>query len=129
MTMRVGTFLVGGLVGAAAVIYFNSKSKAMLLSAFSSNNQSVGNVVDKAKDKFTNVFDNQPKNNTAGNTAANSNTAASNSASSSSGSSTANKVNKQSQADLGKAKEKDPMKANVNEMMHENHQKETHLTQ
>jgi hypothetical protein len=51
--MKIGSFLLGGLVGAAAVVYFNNKSKSMLLSAFSSNNQSVGNMVDKAKDKFS----------------------------------------------------------------------------
>ncbi|MDF2961058.1 MAG: hypothetical protein K0S39_2793 [Paenibacillus sp.] len=50
--MKVGSFLFGGLVGAAAVIYLNNKSKSMLFSAFTSNNQSVGNMMDRAKDKF-----------------------------------------------------------------------------
>ncbi|OXM88093.1 hypothetical protein [Paenibacillus rigui] len=51
--MKFGSFLLGGLVGAAAVVYFNNKSKSMLLSAFTSNNQSLGHVMDKAKDRFT----------------------------------------------------------------------------
>lgn len=45
--MKVGSFLLGGMVGAAAVIYMSSKSKSMLLSALSSNNQSVGNGAGK----------------------------------------------------------------------------------
>ncbi|WP_028548697.1 hypothetical protein [Paenibacillus sp. UNC451MF] len=49
--MKVGTFLLGGLVGAAAVIYFNNKSKSMLFSAISSNKQSLGNVSDKSKER------------------------------------------------------------------------------
>jgi len=40
--MKFGSFLLGGLVGAAAVVYWNNKNKSMLLSAFSSNNQSLG---------------------------------------------------------------------------------------
>jgi hypothetical protein len=43
MIVRVGAFLFGGLVGAAAVIYLNNKSKSMLLSAFSSNNTDLMN--------------------------------------------------------------------------------------
>ncbi|UJF31167.1 hypothetical protein [Paenibacillus hexagrammi] len=52
--MRIGTFLLGGLAGAAAVIYLNRKSKSMMLSAFSSSSESMGKVMDKAKDTFTN---------------------------------------------------------------------------
>ncbi|MCR8634431.1 hypothetical protein [Paenibacillus radicis (ex Xue et al. 2023)] len=55
--MKLGSFLFGGLVGAAAVVYLNNKSKSMLLSAFSSNNQSVGNMMDKAKDRFNGASD------------------------------------------------------------------------
>lgn len=51
--MKFGSFLLGGLVGAAAVVYLNNRSKSMLFSAFNSNNQSIGNMMDKAKDKFT----------------------------------------------------------------------------
>jgi len=50
--MRFGSFLIGGLVGAAAVVYFNNKSKSMLLSAISSN-KDTGSTFDKAKDSMT----------------------------------------------------------------------------
>ncbi|NOU99241.1 hypothetical protein [Paenibacillus planticolens] len=50
--MRIGTFLLGGIAGAAAVIYLNRKSKSMLFSAFSSSSESMGKVMDKAKDTF-----------------------------------------------------------------------------
>lgn len=52
--MKIGTFLLGGIAGAAAVVYLNRKSKSMLFSAFSSSSESMGKVVDKAKDKFAN---------------------------------------------------------------------------
>ncbi|SDN88252.1 hypothetical protein SAMN04487897_105256 [Paenibacillus sp. yr247] len=52
--MKIGTFLLGGIAGAAAVIYLNRKSKSMLFSAFSSTSESMGKVVDKAKDTFVN---------------------------------------------------------------------------
>ncbi|OPH60883.1 hypothetical protein BC351_16970 [Paenibacillus ferrarius] len=51
--MKIGTFLLGGIAGAAAVVYLNRKSKSMLFSAFSSSSESMGKVVDKAKDTFT----------------------------------------------------------------------------
>jgi hypothetical protein len=38
--MRVGTFLLGGIAGAAAVIYFNRNAKSMMFSAFNSMNTS-----------------------------------------------------------------------------------------
>ncbi|RTE10488.1 hypothetical protein [Paenibacillus whitsoniae] len=53
--MKLGTFLLGGIAGAAAVVYLNRKSKSMLFSAFSSSNNSMGRMmdkVDKAKDSF-----------------------------------------------------------------------------
>jgi hypothetical protein len=50
--MKLGTFMLGGIAGAAAVIYLNRKSKSMLFSAFSSSSDSMGKVVDKAKDTF-----------------------------------------------------------------------------
>ncbi|GFZ89502.1 hypothetical protein GCM10008018_39570 [Paenibacillus marchantiophytorum] len=52
--MKIGTFLLGGIAGAAAVVYLNRKSKSMLFSAFSSSSESMGKVVDKAKDSFSN---------------------------------------------------------------------------
>jgi uncharacterized membrane protein len=51
--MRVGTFLLGGIAGAAAVIYLNRKTKSALLQAFTSSNDSVGNTVGKAKNTST----------------------------------------------------------------------------
>jgi hypothetical protein len=53
LKMRVGTFLLGGIAGAAAVIYLNRKSKSWMLSAFNSSNTSMGNMMDKAKSNFT----------------------------------------------------------------------------
>jgi hypothetical protein len=53
LKMRVGTFLLGGIAGAAAVIYLNRKSKSWMLSAFNSSNASMGNMMDKAKNNFT----------------------------------------------------------------------------
>jgi uncharacterized membrane protein len=38
--MKVGTFLIGGIAGAAAVIYFNRKAKSMMFSAFNSSSTS-----------------------------------------------------------------------------------------
>lgn len=52
--MKIGAFLLGGIAGAAAVVYWNRKSKSMLFSAFSSSSESMGKVVDKAKDTFVN---------------------------------------------------------------------------
>ncbi|WNR42473.1 hypothetical protein [Paenibacillus roseipurpureus] len=52
--MKLGTFMLGGIAGAAAVIYLNRKSKSMLFSAFSSSTDSMGKVMDKAKDTFVN---------------------------------------------------------------------------
>jgi Na+-transporting NADH:ubiquinone oxidoreductase subunit NqrC len=52
--MKIGTFLLGGIAGAAAVVYLNRKSKSMLFSAFSSSSESVGKAVDKAKNTFVN---------------------------------------------------------------------------
>ncbi|TXK76563.1 hypothetical protein [Paenibacillus sp. N3.4] len=50
--MKIGTFLLGGIAGAAAVVYLNRKSKSMLFSAFSSSSESMGKVVDKARDSL-----------------------------------------------------------------------------
>jgi hypothetical protein len=55
--MRIGTFLLGGIAGAAAVIYLNRKSKSMLFSAFSSSSDSMGKMVNKAKDTMTGAND------------------------------------------------------------------------
>jgi hypothetical protein len=52
--MRMGTFLLGGIVGACAVVYMNRKN-GMMLSNFANAGQSVGNMVSKAKSKFSNM--------------------------------------------------------------------------
>ncbi len=54
--MRLGTFLLGGVAGAAAVIYLNRKSKSMLFSAFSSSSDTMGKAMNKAKDTMTGAF-------------------------------------------------------------------------
>lgn len=59
MAMRFGSFLLGGLVGAAAVVYFNNRSKSMLLSTFAGNHQSFGNVMGKMNDKLKNKSTNE----------------------------------------------------------------------
>jgi uncharacterized membrane protein len=53
--MRVGTFLLGGIAGAAAVVYLNRKTKSMMFKAFNSSSSSMGKMMDKAKDTFTNT--------------------------------------------------------------------------
>ena len=57
--MRFGSFLFGGIVGAAAVVYFSNRNKSMLWSVLSKNG-SVGSMMnsanndksDSAKSKF-----------------------------------------------------------------------------
>ncbi|MNI25928.1 hypothetical protein D3C73_796070 [compost metagenome] len=51
--MRIGTFLLGGIAGAAAVIYLNRKSNSMLLSAFSSSSDSMNQVASNAKENWS----------------------------------------------------------------------------
>jgi gas vesicle protein len=51
--MRVSTFLLGGIAGAAAVIYLNRKSKSMLFSAFSSSSNSMSKLMDNSKDNMS----------------------------------------------------------------------------
>lgn len=95
--MRIGTFLLGGIAGAAAVVYLNRRSKSMLLSAFSSSSESMGKVVDKAKDTWSNKS-------TGGTAFKNF---------SSSGTNNLNQVEKIVKEDPG-------LKAAVNEILHEN---------
>ncbi|NEW06112.1 hypothetical protein GK047_08830 [Paenibacillus sp. SYP-B3998] len=52
--MKIGTFLLGGIAGAAAVIYLNRKSKSLMMSAFSSSSESMGKVMGRAKDSLVN---------------------------------------------------------------------------
>lgn len=54
--MRLGTFLLGGLVGAAAAVYITNRSKLQLWAAMTNGNQ-FGSMMNKAKmtvDRFSN---------------------------------------------------------------------------
>jgi Sec-independent protein translocase protein TatA len=51
--MRMGMFLLGGIVGAAAVVYINRNN--MMMSNFSNAGQSVGKMMDNAKTKFSSM--------------------------------------------------------------------------
>jgi hypothetical protein len=51
--MRMGTFLLGGIAGMAAVVYLNRKTNSTLLRAFTSKDQSVGNMIGKAANAFS----------------------------------------------------------------------------
>jgi hypothetical protein len=67
ISMRMVTFLLGGIVGACAVVYMNQKN-GMMLSNLSNAGQSVGNMVNKAKSKFSNMnMDMDTNNNMSGN--------------------------------------------------------------
>jgi hypothetical protein len=61
--MRVGAFLLGGIAGAAAVIYLNRITKSMIFSAFSSSNDSMGKMMNKAKNTFAGDSNNQTSKN------------------------------------------------------------------
>ncbi|UQZ81956.1 hypothetical protein SK3146_01113 [Paenibacillus konkukensis] len=118
--MKIGSFLLGGLVGAAAVMYFNNKSKSMLFSAFSSNNQSLGQMTDKSKERRKDsVHEEKHK-------------PASAAASHDSGSSH-EKDGSHSGSTLSKVEEiisQDPeLKSTVDEILAENQQKEVYHTQ
>jgi hypothetical protein len=52
--MRMGTFLLGGIVGAIAVVYFN-RNNSMLMSNISQAGQSVGNMMNKARNTISNT--------------------------------------------------------------------------
>jgi gas vesicle protein len=105
--MRMGTFLLGGIVGACAVVYMNRKN-GMMLSNFTNAGQSIGNMVNKAKSKFSNMDMDTNSNNT-----------------------NANSINGHSNRDegLGKVEEivkKDPnLKNKVDEIMAENNNPNT----
>jgi hypothetical protein len=70
--MRLGTFLMGGIVGAIAVTYLN-RNNGMMMANLANAGQNVGNMVTKAKSKFSNTnmdrgssssFDNKSDNKT-----------------------------------------------------------------
>ncbi|QGQ96911.1 hypothetical protein EHS13_19480 [Paenibacillus psychroresistens] len=52
--MRVGTFLLGGIVGALAVNYIN-RNNGMMMANLANAGQSMGSMVNKAKSKFSNM--------------------------------------------------------------------------
>jgi hypothetical protein len=52
--MRMGTFLLGGIVGALAVTYIN-RNNGMMMANLANAGQSVGSMVTKAKSKFSNM--------------------------------------------------------------------------
>ncbi|UUZ79482.1 hypothetical protein LJK88_30610 [Paenibacillus sp. P26] len=49
--MRIGTFLLGGLVGACAAVYLSNRAKPMLWSAIA-NSTGLGNVMNQARSKM-----------------------------------------------------------------------------
>ncbi|PZE21973.1 hypothetical protein [Paenibacillus xerothermodurans] len=68
--MRLGAFLFGGLLGAAAVIYLNNKNRSMILEMMSSNNQSLGGMMNKAQNNIADTMGNNNQTMTAGSSAA-----------------------------------------------------------
>jgi hypothetical protein len=59
--MRMGMFLLGGIVGAVAVVYMN-RNNGMSMSNLANAGQSVGNMVNKAKSNFSNMSSNMGMN-------------------------------------------------------------------
>jgi hypothetical protein len=59
--MRMGTFLLGGIVGVLAVTYLN-RNNGMMMGNLANAGQSVGNMVTKAKSKLTNMNMNMSNN-------------------------------------------------------------------
>ncbi|HEY0826754.1 MAG TPA: hypothetical protein VGE40_01545 [Bacilli bacterium] len=53
--MRIGGFLFGSLVGAAAVVYFSRNNKPTMASSWSQAGDSINNLVDTAKNKMMNM--------------------------------------------------------------------------
>ncbi|MDD9267606.1 hypothetical protein ACFPES_11280 [Paenibacillus sp. GCM10023248] len=113
--MKIGAFLLGGIAGAAAVVYWNRKSKSMLFSAFSSSSESMGKVVDKAKDTFVNKSFNESAVKNFSNMASNSasNTAANTGANASGGLNQVEKI----------VKEDPHLRVTVNEILEANKEK------
>jgi hypothetical protein len=59
--MRMGTFLLGGIVGVLAVTYLN-RNNGMMMGNLANAGQSVGNMVTKAKSKLSNMNMNKGNN-------------------------------------------------------------------
>ncbi len=51
--MRMSGFLLGGLVGAAVVLYMKNNNRPMLMSALGFDKQSMGKMAEKAKHLFS----------------------------------------------------------------------------
>jgi hypothetical protein len=133
--MRMGSFLLGGMVGAAVVVYMNTKNKAMLLSAFSGNNSSMGSTMSKAKERITSAFDNDKwkggeEASSSGNSANSANTASS---ANSTNSTSNHKDGYSGKSNYGKIEEiinnEPQLKATVEEILAENQHKEMHAPQ
>jgi Sec-independent protein translocase protein TatA len=68
--MRMVTFLLGGILGACAVVYMN-RNNGMMLSNITNAGQSVGNMVSKAKSKLSNMNMDMIKDTNSNNTSSN----------------------------------------------------------
>lgn len=53
--MRIGGFLLGSMVGAAAVVYFSRNNKPTMASSWSQAGDSINNLVDTARNKMMNM--------------------------------------------------------------------------
>lgn len=51
--MRMGTFLLGSIAGAAAVVYLNRKTNSTLFRAFTSQDASMGKMIGKAANSIS----------------------------------------------------------------------------
>jgi hypothetical protein len=137
--MRMGSFLLGGMVGAAVVVYMNTKNKAMLLSAFSGNNSSMGSTMSKAKERITSAFDNdkwkggEEATSSSGNSANSANTANTASSANSTNSTSNHKDGYSGKSNYGKIEEiinnEPQLKATVEEILAETQHKEMHAPQ
>lgn len=52
--MKMGSFVVGGLLGAAAVMYLNSGNRQLKMSSLGGAGQMIDNMVDKARSRMMN---------------------------------------------------------------------------
>ncbi len=60
--MRIGGFLLGSLVGAAAVVYFSRNNKPTMAASWSQVGDSINNLVDTATNKIMNMRTNMMQN-------------------------------------------------------------------
>jgi hypothetical protein len=69
--MRMSGLIVGGIIGAAAAMYLTRANRPMLMSNFSQASQSVGKVVEAAKNKIMDMGANRNMNQPVGATGMN----------------------------------------------------------